>query len=371
MNRRKVVMITCEDRPWSNAELAKDIGLVPYLFHRKFGCDVSMITGPGVTYTYAELLPGLIIEYISDNTVETKVEYLEKTGSQIDLLMLYGVTYHNIVMTETIKRVNPDCMITCALDMNIDFADRIPFAENIFRSFFEKIDLMWQSDQIMTDFLNKKWFWKVECERNGYYSLIDQCSDQGYFPFEKRNNTILYVGRINNHIKAVHNLIEAFAMAISSINGWKLKIVGPEEDDFAAWKEKYFAEHPELVKYVEFTGSIEDRSILHNEYEMAKVYASASRFEGGCPNSTAEALCSGCAIVITQISAYVDIIGDDEAGLSSPIDDVHSFAQNLIFVCNNPELNAMSRKAYKRGMTYYNMEKIVEEIYGKLSSRGF
>ena len=37
------------ERPWSNVELVKDCGLIPYLLYKNHGCDASMVGANGGT----------------------------------------------------------------------------------------------------------------------------------------------------------------------------------------------------------------------------------------------------------------------------------------------------------------------------------
>ena len=366
----RVVAITWTDQPWTNVELRKDIGMVPFLFHRNHGCDVKIVTGPGEDYPYLGEMEGLNIEILPDNSLETKFKWLEENGKDIDLLMLYGVTIHNIYMAPFIKSVNPNCKVTCALDMNVEFADRIPFYESPYKEFFESIDMMWQSGSTMTDFLNEKWYWKVECAINGYYDLKEGTSDVSYVPYEERNNTILCVGRINNGPKASEILLNSFASIADEIPDWSLKLVGTIEHPFEEYIETFFYYYPQLVDRVIFAGNINDKDVLHREYEMAKIYASSTRFEGG-PNAVAEAVCAGDVIAITQIEASKDFIGDNESGMSVPIDDAEGFARMLLELCTKCDLKKMSSAAYERGKKLFRLDVTVGELYGKLCDKGF
>ena len=93
--------------------------------------------------------------------------------------------------------------------------------------------------------------------------------------------------------------------------------------------------------------------------------------EGGVPNAMTEALCTGCVMAITQIESYRDCIGNDEAGLSTPIGDAERFSDILVKLCTESDLDKMSKASYDRGQELFNLEKIAGEIYGKLCARGF
>ena len=46
--RTRVVAMAPYERGWSNVELVKDCGLIPYLLYKNHGCDVTMVGARGV-----------------------------------------------------------------------------------------------------------------------------------------------------------------------------------------------------------------------------------------------------------------------------------------------------------------------------------
>lgn len=367
---RRVAAISWIDEPWTNIEIGKDCGLIPYLLHKNHGCDVTIVTGPGEDYPVLKYMDGLKLIRLSDNSLETRKQFITEQGKDIDLLMFYGVTGHNILVSEHLRAINPNCMMTCSLDMNAEYADRIPFYKEPYFGYFDNLDLMWQSNKVMTDFLNEKWCWNVECGRNGYYNLETGTSYTDYVPIDQRENIIVYVGRIDEVDKVTSILLNSFAAIADSVPDWKLKLVGPVEKPFDEFVDKFMADHADLQDRIIFTGNINDRGRLHKEYESAKIFATSTRHEGG-PNAWAEAMCAGNVMAVTRIDAYKDFIGNDECGLSCPIDDEAAFTEMLLKLCTECDLDKMSRAAFEIGRTKYNFEKVVEDIYGKLCDRGF
>jgi len=367
----RITSIVWEPRPWYNVELAKDIALVPYLLHKNHGCEVTLVTGPGEAYTYLKYLEGINFVVLEDSSIESKKEYIRKNIGNIDLFMFYGVTSHDILMSEYLREIGAKCMKTCALDMNIEYADRLVFYKDPFFSYFDNMDLMWQSDATMTKFLNEKWDWNIECERNGYYNLVKGTSDMEYVPIEDRDNTILYVGRIIEEQKRVKTLLDAFALVSHELSEWKLKLIGPIDPEMFEYLDMFMEYHSEISDRVIIVDNISDKEELHREYERAKIFASTSDMEGGVPNAMTEALCTGCVMAITQIESYRDCIGENEAGLSAPIGDAENFSKILLELCKERDLSKMSKASYNRGKELFNLEKIAGDIYGKLCAGGF
>ena len=102
--------------------------------------------------------------------------------------------------------------------------------------------------------------------------------------------------------------------------------------------EKFFEAHPDLKERVIFTGLIEDKTELANEYKRAKIFCLTSTFEGGTPNVTAEALFAGDFIVFSLFDAAVEATDDGKCGRVFPIGNVDALANIFREVCNDNEL---------------------------------
>lgn len=366
----RAVAIAEGERPWMNVELVKECGIVPYLLHRNHGVDVTIVGAPNEAgYPYLELLEGLKMEFLADGKLATKLKYITENAESIDILILRGINYDSLEVTRAYKSANTKGIIYCGLDINSDYADRIPFYQSPYREFFEAMDVMGASCKKITDFLNDKWYWNVECIRNGYYDVIRKTSRVERVDFDSREKIILYVGRINMDQKASNELVRAFIMASGEIPEWRLRLVGPYTEDFEAFYRKISIENPDLSERIELAGNIDNRNLLHTEYEKAQLFATTSYFEGGTPNALAEALCSGLAMAVTKVDAYEDIIGEDESGMSVDIGDIAGFAEMLIKLCNEADIRQMSENAYRRGNEFFNMENIVSELYDKIAER--
>lgn len=98
-------------------------------------------------------------------------------------------------------------------------------------------------------------------------------------------------------------------------------------------------------------------------YLSSKIFALSSVLEGGTPNVIGEALSSGCVIATTKIDAWEEAINFGKCGLASPVNDVVGFAQSLLRLCNDTQLEEKSQEAYSYSQNQLNMEKIVARLY--------
>lgn len=361
---KRVVAMAPYERPWSNVELIKDCGMIPYLLYKNHGCDVSMVGAGGGEYPYARFVKGMKLEFLEDGKVMTKVQYIMENGKDIDCLILRGCYSTNFAVALAYKTVNPHGRIYVGLDANSDWMDRIIWYNADFTGFMNNCDVIATSCTAMQNFLNEKWPWKIECIPNGYYDLFEMQNKK--ICFEDKEDIILTVGRLGTSQKATEVLLEAFAIAAEQIPGWKLKLVGTIENSFYDYINEFFKRNPLLSDRVIFTGSIEDRMLLQHEYKKSKIFALTSTLEGGTPNVIAEALWAGCVTAVTQFDAYEDAIGYGNCGKSAPIGDVQGFAQVLLELCMDNKLEMMSEKALEHAENFYDMEKIVGGLYEQL-----
>lgn len=352
------------ERPWSNVELVKDCGLIPYLLYKNHGCDVSMIGAKGGNYPYASLIEGMKLEFLEDGEVRTKVKYILEKGREIDCLILRGAHTTNFSVALTYKMVNPNGIIYVGLDANSSWMDRILWYEDDFMNFMNCCDYIATSCTAMQKHLNEKWPWDIKCIPNGYYNLFSRGEQN--IEFEKKENVILTVARLGMWQKATEVLLESFALIADNIPDWKLRLVGNVEESFWNYIRNYYEQYPKLKEKVLFTGNIEDRSELGKEYEKAKIFALPSRVEGGTPNVIAEALHAGCALALTKFDAYEDALGEERCGLAVSIDHRKEYADILLQLCTKEDLKKLSQNAKKNAAEFYDMEKIVGGLYEQL-----
>ena len=360
----RVVAMASSETPWTNVELVKDCGLIPYLLYKNHGCDVSMVGAKGGDYPYAELVKGMKLEFLEDGKIETKVQYIKEHGKSIDCLVLRGCYSSNFDVAIAYKKINPQGKIYVGLDANSHWMDTILWYYTDFVEFMNCCDVIATSCTAMQKHLNEKWPWHIKCIPNGYYNIFSDQSDET--DFSQKEPVILTVSRLGTYQKATEVLLESFAHIAHKIPDWKLRLVGSIEDAFLDYIDIYYKKYPALTERVIFTGPILDRKDLQKEYQNAKIFALPSTLEGGTPNVVAEALWAGCVLAVTEFDAYLDAIGNGCCGKSSPINDVIAFSQILLELCTDCDLEQMSQNARKHGENFLDMEKIVGGLYEQL-----
>ena len=120
---------------------------------------------------------------------------------------------------------------------------------------------------------------------------------------------VLSVGRLMPS-KRVDRLIRAFAVALRSVHGLRLEVIGegPEEDSL-----RHLVTDLDIAPSVSFRGRVTDEALL-DAYRRATLVASASISEGWGMTITEAAAC-GTPAVVCNIAGHRDAVLDGRSGL--------------------------------------------------------
>ena len=346
---------------WNNQQLLKDCGLVPYLLHKNHGFR-SCLVGCKVDADYPYLkkyLRGLELEFLREDSLKARIDYIDAHAAEIDLLILYGAYPAYMPIVERYRQIRPDGKIYLATDMNIAWADRLPHEHPQYKKFLHSCDVVAASCRATQKYLSAKWSVPVELIRNGWYNFFGVDFKK---VFDRKENVILTVGRIGTNQKQNHVMLEAFAKVADKLPAWTLRLVGGVEESFKPYVEKFFAARPDLKQRVIFVGLIEDKLKLIDEYKRAKIFCLTSNFEGA-PNVAAEALFSGDFTICSSIDAAGDMTDDGRCGKVFPIGNVDALAKIFLDVCRDDKLIADGgRHAFDYAREQFDMNKIVARL---------
>lgn len=344
---------------WTNQQLLKDCGLVPYLLYKNHGFH-SVLVGMRCSKDYPYLeryLRGLELDFLPEDTLQARTDYINAHADDMDLLILYGATKAYIPLVEYYRRVRPDGKIYLATDMNIIWADRIAHEEFAYKNFFHSCDVVAASCRATQKYLSIKWSVPVDLIRNGWYNFADIKFDD-----TPKENIILNVGRLGSFQKKTNILLEAFAAVADELPDWNLRLVGGVEKEFIPWLEKFFSEHLNLRGRVTFSGLLTDRAALMAEYKRAKIFCLTSSYEGA-PNVAAEALFAGDYIITSAVQAAGDMVDDGNCGQIFPINDTDALIKIFREVCPNADLiRRGGRNAAAYAREQFDAEKIVARL---------
>ena len=158
---------------WNNQQLLKDCGLVPYLLQKNHGFKSVMVGMKfDADYPYLEqYLRGLELDFLPEDTVQARINYIDSHAGDIDLLILYGAYPDYMPLVARYKSVRPDGKIYLATDMNIAWADRLPHEDPAYKNFLHSCDVVAASCRAAQKYLSVKWSVPVELIRNGWYNF--------------------------------------------------------------------------------------------------------------------------------------------------------------------------------------------------------
>ena len=345
---------------WLNAQLTKNCGLLPWLFHKNYGFDAVMVTDKGGDFpALNNYVKGLKVHVLKNAEFDTYFDYLDATADKIDVFVLHSPHVIYMPLVERYKELNPAGKVYLELDMNGTWLDGLPLDMPHLKHLLDMCDVIGASCRPIQKAVAEKWHVNVEFLPNGFYNFgnVPMATD-----FSQKENIILTVGRLGTAQKATEVLVAAFSEITDLLPDWRLELIGSVEPRFAAEYEEVMAEHPDIKSRIIFTGAINDKSELMRHYKRAKIFALTSTFEGA-PNVLSEALIAGCYTITSAIDAAEDITANGNCGATFPVNDVDALAQVLYDVCRDEErLKRGSLYASFYGRKYYDYRKIAARL---------
>ena len=363
MKKRGAYLMSTPGGCWNNQQLMKDVGIMLYMLHKNHGFRSVVVNGKSDRdYPYLEkYLRGVEMDLLPENNLEAQVEYINSHAADMDLLILYGAYLQYMPLVAAYKKARPDGKIYLWADMNIGWASRLPHTDANYNKFLQSFDAVGAGCRATQKYIANKWRVPVGLVRNGWYNFANVNFDN---LFERKENIILTVGRIGSDQKRNEDMLAAFAKVAEDLPDWKLKLVGTIEENFKPYIRSYFTEHTNLRGRVIFTGLIEDKIALMDEYKRAKIFCLTSNMEGGTPNVTAEALFAGDYIIFSDFDAAQEATDGGKCGRVFPIYDVDALAKIFREVCADEKLLLDGgRHAVEFARREFDAEHIVAKIH--------
>lgn len=155
---------------------------------------------------------------------------------------------------------------------------------------------------------------------------------------EKKENIVLFVGRLDNRSKKIQYLFDIWKKIYSAAQGWKLVVIGtgPDEDSLR--------EQARLLHNIEMVGYTNPKPF----YEKASILCMTSMFEG-FPMVLTEAMQHGCIpIAFNSFPALSDIINDGHDGIIVKPFNKKEYAKKLLLLMQDKNKRTeLSENAYQ------------------------
>jgi glycosyltransferase involved in cell wall biosynthesis len=370
-----------------NVHLIKDVGQIPYLMHRLFGYDATLVAyeGGGEYGNLQEAVRGLKISFISKGMhlrwFDTAVVwYLIRHRRKIDVLNLYHNTLATKLYVWIFKLAHPTGFAYVKLDenaKNLEHQGQHQSHRGLFRSWLlravEKQFSRCVDCVSIETHAALKIFGQQHPELKDKLILMPNGIDENFAlnlftprSFERKENLILTVGRLGSPEKNVELLIAAIGL-LPSLQDWKVCLVGGRTQEFEVWLTDFLVAHPRLKDAIILVGEVKSRGELFHLYDRAKIFALTSVKEG-FPLVFAEALFFGNVIITTDVSGASDITDSERVGVITPINDAPAFANALQRAISDDEyLCATSRSATEHARKYFIWSRILKTLQNSIS----
>ena len=178
----------------------------------------------------------------------------------------------------------------------------------------------------------------------------------------RRNNCILYAGRIDRH-KGIDILLKS----VKQLKLWDLKL-----NCIIVGKNWGYRSHVEmLIKKLEISDIVEIKGFVPRHEDLLEIYSSAlttvlPSFSEGFPLSLVESMALGTPFVATAVGFITELVNLSKAGLLVPIGDPLSMAQQIRKLIEEPKLwSELSNngKSYAKNFGWNKVTKSYYDLY--------
>ncbi len=368
MDSRPVFLTVFPDA--RNVHLGKDVGVIPFLFHRNYGYRSILLTRDNGPYPLLDSdASGLEIEFIDsgraghpDRVKKALLDYIKKNAKAINILNLYDISGFGLKLINAYKNRNRHGKVYVKLDRGINYSyskNPIKMArERIIELGYRKSAFISIESTLAKKFFNEHTFLDPVYVPNGF--LGDVNADT------KKEKTILFVGDLSVHPKRLDIVFEAFiTLCEKKDSSFNLRLVGPTLPDFPElWARA--SRSATLASRTRICGPIYDKTELEREYRSASVIVLASDHES-FGIVLVEAMRFGCLPVVSSgVSSAIDVTDNGRIGRifeKGSADSLHSALIEALDMLS-PET---TRNIADFAQANFNWNTIVDKIHSGLS----
>lgn len=360
MNKKKLVLLFTI-KEFYNIHLYKDVGLVPYYLSKGYELETDIIYSNEKKVKVIEKFRNIKLKelkYYNLGKIIKKIDkfkifenisfysYLLKEAKKIDYLMFFHLGTDKIFLIILYKFFNRKGRVYLKLDIELKY---IKYYNQNFKNIFRKMQ-----KKILKNILKKVDL--ISCETkecfdeiliNGLCNFdisnkliyIPNGFDEDYLTennikvkkFEEKENIMITVGRIGTEQKNNEMLLKAINKI--ELKGWKIYIIGSYTEEFKEYYDGFIKSNPDKKDKVILAGNIEDKNLLYDYYNRAKVFLLTSRWES-FGIVLVEALRFGNYIITTDVGGAKDITNNGEIGMITEIENEEQYKNEILKVIN-------------------------------------
>ena len=159
---------------------------------------------------------------------------------------------------------------------------------------------------------------------------------------------MITVGRIGTEQKNNEMLLNVISKI--DLKDWKICIIGPYTQKFKEYYDSFIKNNLDKKDKVILVGNIEEKNLLYDYYNRAKVFLLTSRWEGFALVYP-EALKFGNYIITTDVGGAKDITDNGQIGVIVKIEDERQYKKEILKVING-EINF--KEKYLKSLEWSN-----------------
>lgn len=349
---KKLLFISTR-KEFEKVRLYKDEGLLPYYLGKEYDLEVDFLCSNRNKWMPEKFRTMRIIEkktYFNvlkenkffKNLYIDYIFYLLKNAKKYDYLAFFHLHPVKLPLVMIYKFLNPKGKIYIKLDVmlsTIEYFNNCNILKRIFFKYLlKKVDLFSCETEECFEKIKKEGILGIDLSKK--ITLLKNGFDEDYLKdnkikiksFEEKENIMITVGRIGTEPKNNEMLLKA----IENIEpkDWKIFLIGPYTDEFYKLYLQFLEQNPEKKEKVMLIGNIDDKNILYDYYNRAKVFILTSRWES-FGLVLGEALRFGNYIISTDVGIARDITKNNEIGKLIKSEDELTLKEEIFTVIND------------------------------------
>lgn len=355
-----------------NVHLFKDVGQVPLQMGLHFDYEPMIVCQRNLdTFPCSG---GFVSSLAIDSHNGHPYYWLYQNSVNIDVLMLFHISTSTIYRGLLYKLRNPDGCLYVKADASHDkiaytqWNHKNPFTvlkrKVLFRIFLKIVDIV--SFETIRSFIGAT---KILQKRklllpNGFDPEIITHLGIKQKNFSEKENMILLVGRHGDPAKNSEFMLDVLEL-LEELGAWQVYFIGPTTLEFDRRRKKFENEYPELAAKVSFVGAVNDKKILFEYYNSAKIFCLTSRTESW-GMVCVEALAFANVLLMTEVISAADLTAGGKAGIVVAQGDKKSYASSLKRLMNEPEFLL---RLHQQAAEHFNQHFIWKHILDSLNSK--
>lgn len=349
---KKLLFISTR-KEFEKVRLYKDEGLLPYYLGKEYKLEVDFLCS-NIKKWMPEYFRNIkIIEKktylqvfnknkIMNNLFLDYILYIIKYSKKYDYLQFFQIHAAKSLLIFLYKLLNPKGKVYLKLDIELKSIEQFN-NENMIKKFchrymLKNIDLFSCETKecyqkiLHNNILGINISKKIAYIPNGFDEEYLKENNIKIKSFEEKENVMITVGRIGTEQKNNEMLLESLNNI--DLKNWKIYIIGPYTEEFKIKYEKFIKNNQDKKESVILTGNIENKNLLYDYYNKAKVFLLTSRW-GSFEIVLSEALRFGDYIITTNVGTATEITDNRKIGVVTEIENIIQFKNEVLKIIDN------------------------------------